>query len=66
MNGWKKIQKMNCWEGLEDRWNHETNGNAVFVSAIEKRNIDTLRKIILEKVRELYRIRYPYKTEFLY
>lgn len=53
-------------QDLQDRWNHETNGNAVFVSAIEKRNIDTLRKIILEKVRELYRIRYPYKTEFLY
>lgn len=53
-------------QDLQDRWNHETNGNAVFVSAIEKRNIDTLRKTILEKVRELYRIRYPYKTEFLY
>ena len=42
------------------------NGNAVFVSAIEKRNIDELRQTILEKVREMYRVRYPYKTEFLY
>lgn len=53
-------------EDLRDRWNNETNGNAVFVSAIEKRNIDVLRTTILEKVRELYRVRYPYKSEFLY
>jgi GTPase len=53
-------------QDLRDRWNNETNSNAVFISAIEKRNIDVLRKTILEKVRELYRIRYPYKTEFLY
>ena len=53
-------------QDLRDRWNNETNSNAVFVSAIEKRNIDVLRNTILEKVRELYRIRYPYKTEFLY
>ncbi len=53
-------------EDLRDRWNNETNGNAVFVSAIEKRNIDVLRTTILEKVRELCRVRYPYKSEFLY
>lgn len=51
---------------LRERWQRETNGNAVFISAIERKNIDTLRKVILEKVRELYRVRYPYKTEFLY
>ena len=53
-------------EDLRDRWNNETNSNAVFVSALEKTNMDALRKTILEKVRELYRIRYPYKSEFLY
>ena len=58
--------KKEILEDLRDRWNNETNGNAVFVSAIEKRNIDVLRQTILEKVRQLYRIRYPYKTEFLY
>jgi len=51
---------------LYERWQRETNGHAVFISAIEKRNLDELRKIILHKVRELYRIRYPYKSEFLY
>ncbi len=58
--------KKEILEDLRDRWNNETNGNAVFVSAIEKTNIDFLRKTILDKVRELYRIRYPYKSEFLY
>jgi GTPase len=58
--------KKEILQDLYDRWQNETNGNAVFVSAIEKRNLDKLRQTILEKVRELYRIRYPYKTEFLY
>ena len=53
-------------QDLRDRWNNETNGNAVFVSAIEKKNIDVLRHSILTKVRELYKIRYPYKTDFHY
>lgn len=51
---------------LYERWQHETNGNAVFIAATEKRNLDMLRKTILDKVRSMYRIRYPYKTEFLY
>jgi GTP-binding protein HflX len=51
---------------LEERWQRETNGNAIFISAIERTNIDALRSRILEKVRELYRIRYPYKTDFFY
>ena len=49
---------------LEEKWNRETNGNAVFIAATEKRNVEELRRAILEKVRELYRIRYPYKADF--
>jgi GTP-binding protein HflX len=51
---------------LEERWQQQTNGNAIFISATEKTNIEELREIILKKVRELYRIRYPYKTDFFY
>lgn len=47
---------------LKDKWDLVTNGNCVFVSATEKQNLDALRDIILEKVREMYTIRYPYKT----
>ena len=51
---------------LRERWERETNGNCVFVSATERRNIDGLRHTILNKVRELYRIRYPYKSEYFF
>jgi len=58
--------KQEILNDLYERWNRETGGHAVFVSALGKQNIDQLRNTILQKVRELYRIRYPYKTEFLY
>ena len=51
---------------MKARWQEQTGGNAIFVSALERMHIDELRRAILEKVRELYRIRYPYKTEFFY
>jgi len=51
---------------LKERWENELQGNCVFISATEKTNLEELRATILNKVRELYRIRYPYKTEFLY
>lgn len=58
--------KQEILNDLNERWQLETNGNAIFIAAIEKRNLDTLRKTIMEKVREIYKIRYPYKSEFLY
>jgi GTP-binding protein HflX len=51
---------------LKERWERETHGNCVFVAAIEKRNINELRSVILNKVRDLYRERYPYKSEYFY
>ena len=51
---------------LRERWQNETNGNCVFVSATEKMNIDGLRQTILNKVREMYQIRYPYRAEYFY
>ena len=51
---------------LRQRWENETHGSCVFISATERKNIDELRATILQKVREHYRIRYPYKTDFLY
>jgi GTPase len=58
--------KQQILEDLKGRWQNETQGNAIFISALERTNIDMLRKTILDKVRELYQIRYPYKTEFFY
>ncbi len=51
---------------LKQRWQDETKDNCVFISAVEKTNIDLLRQTILNKVREMYRIRYPYKAEYFY
>ncbi len=58
--------KKEILEDLQERWQRETDGNAVFVSAIEKRNLELLRNTILAKVRQMYKVRYPYKTEFLF
>ena len=51
---------------LKERWELETQGNCVFISAIERRNVDQLRQTILHKVRDMYRIRYPYKSEYFF
>ena len=48
---------------LYEKWQRETDSNAVFVSALEKKNIEELRATILNKVKELYKVRYPYKSE---
>lgn len=47
---------------LKEKWEHTTDNNCVFVSALEKNNIDALRELILDKVRAMYKIRYPYRT----
>ncbi len=47
---------------LKEKWEDLTGGNCVFVSAVEKMNLDALRELILERVREMYKVRYPYKT----
>jgi GTP-binding protein HflX len=56
--------KVEILRELRERWEHETQNNCVFVSAIERQNIDGLRATILQHVRNMYQIRYPYKTVF--
>jgi GTP-binding protein HflX len=56
--------KQDIERDLKERWINVTNNNCVFVSAIEKQNIEELRTIILHKVRDMYQIKYPYKTVF--
>jgi len=58
--------KQDILRELKQRWQEETKGNCVFVSATERKNVDVLRQTILNKVREMYQIRYPYKAEFFY
>lgn len=51
---------------LKEKWETQTEGNCIFISAIEKKNINGLRQVILNKVRTMYQVRYPYKAEFFY
>jgi len=51
---------------LKERWEAETQSVCVFMSATERSNIDGLRDALLSRVKELYKERFPYRTEFLY
>jgi GTP-binding protein HflX len=58
--------KQDILRELKEKWQEETKGNCVFISATEKTNIDKLRQTILNKVREMYQVRYPYRAEYFY
>jgi GTP-binding protein HflX len=51
-------------EDLNRGWQQRTNNKEVFISAVQKENIDVLRYMMYDEIRRLYQIRYPYKTEF--
>lgn len=51
---------------LKENWKEKMHNDCVFISATQKNNIDELRKILLKKIREIYKIRYPYKTEYIF
>ncbi len=62
---WLELEiKQQIINDLKQKWENETKGICVFISALEKRNVDLLRNIIVEKVKELYQIRYPYKAGY--
>jgi GTPase len=58
--------KQEILRDLKLRWQETTKGNCVFVAAIDKQNFAELRQTILNMVRNMYQIRYPYKAEFFY
>jgi len=47
---------------LVQSWQIKTEGNACFISAINKENFEALRADIIEQVKRLYNKRYPYKV----
>lgn len=49
---------------LHERWEQETKGPVVFISALDRDNVEELRRVILDEVKKMYGIRYPYKTAF--
>jgi GTP-binding protein HflX len=51
---------------LKERWEAETQSVCVFMSATERANIDGLREALISRVKELYKERFPYRTEHFY
>lgn len=51
---------------MKTGWEARSQGNCVFISALEKKNIEELRQTIMDKVMHLYKERFPYKSEFFY
>jgi GTP-binding protein HflX len=56
--------KENLLNELKKRWENETNSSCVFISAIERRDINHFRATLLNLVRNMYTKRYPFKTGF--
>ncbi|MCR9182523.1 MAG: GTPase HflX, partial [Flavobacteriaceae bacterium] len=52
-------------EDWKNTWMNRLNGEAVFISATEKTNLEEFRKKVYEKVREIHVQRFPYNN-FLY
>jgi GTP-binding protein HflX len=50
--------------GLRSRLNNEFGTNGIFISAIKKENLTTLRDLIKEMVAKEYEIRYPYQVKY--
>ncbi len=48
---------------LRESWEEKTEGNCVFISALERENIEAFREKMLEHIRHLYEVRYPYIAE---
>jgi len=48
---------------LQEARRKATPGNCVFISATQKQNIEELRTLLLNTVKQQYQVRYPYQTE---
>jgi GTP-binding protein HflX len=49
---------------LKNSWMQKTNDNAVFISALQKQNMDEFKYTIFQRVKKLYLERYPYKAGY--
>jgi GTP-binding protein HflX len=52
-------------DDLKRTWMAKSNGTCIFISATKKQNIDSLKNLLYQKVREIHIRRYPY-DDFLY
>jgi len=56
--------KSDLIEELKQTWMSKTNHNCVFISALNKENLNELRDTILMEVKKVYSTKYPYQTQF--
>jgi len=52
-------------EEWEQTWMSKLNGDAIFISALNKENFSEFRKLVYDKVKEIHVSRFPY-NDFLY
>lgn len=52
-------------EEWKQTWMNKANGDALFISALNKENLEEFRKVVYQKVREIHVTRFPYNN-FLY
>lgn len=53
-------------EELKETWMARIEEECIFISAVERSNIDSLRKLLYERVKALHVARYPYESDLLY
>ncbi len=53
-------------EELKEQWMARMGEQCIFISAAQKQNIDGLRILLYERVKELHIARYPYETDLLF
>ena len=61
----EKTKLHNTLDEWKQTWMGQLGDNVIFISAIEKSNIDELKKLLYSKVREIHITRFPYNN-FLY
>jgi GTP-binding protein HflX len=52
-------------ENLKKTWMAKLEGNALFISALNKTHFDELKDVLYTKIKQLHEVRYPY-NKFLY
>jgi len=69
---WDEAELMEKRSGLhytleewQQTWMHRMNGNALFISALNKDNLEGFRERVYKEVREIHITRFPY-NDFLY
>jgi GTP-binding protein HflX len=54
-------------EELKETWMARMAGEeCIFISAVERSNIDALRKLLYDRVKALHTARYPFESDLLF